>query len=50
MPLRQICFKVCRVEFGLILVFQAFQEEYIRLLMTIIQTHTGRSIVDGISL
>lgn len=36
MLLRQICFKVCRVEFGLILMFQAFQEECIRLLMTTI--------------
>lgn len=44
MLLRQICFKVCRVEFGLILMFQAFQEEYTRLLMTIIQIHRKKQL------
>lgn len=39
----KICFKVCRVEFGLVLMFQAFQEEYIRLLMTIIQIHRKKT-------
>lgn len=37
MLLWRICFNVRCVGFGLLLIFQAFQEEYIRLLMTVIK-------------
>lgn len=37
MLLWQICFNVHCVGFGLLLIFQAFQEEHIRLLMTVIK-------------
>lgn len=42
---RQICFKVCRVDFGLILMFRAFQEGYIRLLMTVIHIHRKKTLL-----